>query len=363
MLLKKLTLLILLSCFAFGLKAQKKLNVVVDGLSHALVYDVINDYINGDINIIAIVEPDLNVVAKFKRKLSFPQNIYYGDLAAALKDHKPDIVLAYNATSEHIDVIETAAPLGIPVMVEKPLCLNNKEAERIAFLSKKYNVKVLTNYEITWYPSNQEIFKKVKEENKIGNITKMISADGNKGPMESGLSREFLSWLTDPAKNGAGALYDFGCYGANLMMCMMDGKAPISVTAVLNHLKPSVYPNVDDDASITLEYPKITGVIRASWCFPTAANVFAVVGDKGEIQATDRATVNIKEEGIEGTRIYSAKPLDSTKSNYINYLNAVLKDNVVQKNDLSSLENNMIVMKILVAAKESAKTGNKVYLK
>ena len=362
MFIKKIALLLLFCSFTLGLKAQKKLNVVVDGLTHALVYDVINDYVNGDINIIAIVEPNLNVVAKFKRMLSFPQNIYYADLARALKDHKPDVVLAYNATSEHIDVVEVAAPLGIPVMVEKPLCLDGEEAERIAFLAKKYNIKVLTNYEITWLPSNAEIYTKVNREKKIGAITKMVSLNGHQGPMEKGVSREFLYWLTDSAKNGAGALYDFGCYGANLMTWMMDGKAPISVTAELRHKKINLYPNVDDEATITLEYPTVTGTVIASWNLPAVVNAFQVFGERGLIQTDNQKTVNIKEDGIEGTRTYNAKPLDFIKSNYINYINAVLKNNVEPKNDLSSLENNIIVMKILTAAKESAKTGKKVLL-
>ena len=78
---------------------------------------------------------------------------------------------------------------------------------------------------------------------------------GHQGPKEIGCSADFLNWLTDPVKNGGGAVVDFGCYGANLMTGLMNGKAPVSVTAVLRHIKPDVYPKVDDDATILLEYP------------------------------------------------------------------------------------------------------------
>ncbi len=43
---------------------------------------------------------------------------------------------------------------------------------------------------------------------------------------------EFFAWLEDPVKNGAGALFDFGCYGANLMTWMMDNQRPLKVTAI-----------------------------------------------------------------------------------------------------------------------------------
>ena len=60
---------------------------------------------------------------------------------------------------------------------------------------------------------------------------------------------EFLAWLTDPKLNGGGALFDFGCYGADLMTWFMDGRRPDTVTAVTQHFKPDVYPRVDDEAT------------------------------------------------------------------------------------------------------------------
>lgn len=360
---KKLLLIFVCSVITFSLKAQSKLNVVVAGLNHDHIYGIMGSYKRGDINILAIAEPNKQLVEKYKKMYNIPTNIFYSNLADALKNKKPDVVLAYNAISDHINVVETAAPLGLSVMVEKPLCLNNKEAERIAFLAKNYNIKVLTNYETTWYPSNQEAYLDIKKEGKIGPIVKMIAHDGHQGPKEIGVSKEFLSWLTDPAKNGAGALVDFGCYGANLMTWMMDGKMPISVMAVTHQIKPEVYPKVDDDATILLEYPKATGIIEASWNWPFSIKDFEVFGKNGYLQAVNNNTMRYRKDGMNGYDIYKAKDLDAAKSNYLGYLTSVLKDNTEPKNDLSSLSNNIIVVKILQAAKESAKTGKKVYLK
>ncbi len=60
-------------------------------------------------------------------------------------------------------IVEAATPLGISVMVEKPLAITVKQAERMAALAAQYKVHVLTNYETTWYLSNQELYKEVKE--------------------------------------------------------------------------------------------------------------------------------------------------------------------------------------------------------
>ena len=80
------------------------------------------------------------------------------------------------------------------------------------------------------------------EQGELGAIRRVVVHDGHKGPKEIGVQPEFLKWLEDPAENGAGALYDFGCYGVDLMTWLMHGETPLSVTAVANHDKPEIYP-------------------------------------------------------------------------------------------------------------------------
>jgi len=66
--------------------------------------------------------------------------------------------------------------------------------------------------------------------------------DGPQRAQRNRRRQEFFDWLTDPEKNGAGALFDFGCYGANLMTWLMDDTRPISVSAVTKRFKPQTYP-------------------------------------------------------------------------------------------------------------------------
>jgi len=344
-------------------KAQQKLNVAIAGLNHDHVYLIMNSYQKAEVNIIGIAESNPELVDRFRTRYKIPDSIFYSNLPDLLKKKKPDVVLAYNAISDHLAVVEAAAPLGISVMVEKPLAISVKQAERMAALAKQYKVHILTNYETTWYPSNQEIYKNVKESNSIGALRKIIVHDGHQGPKEIGVSKEFLNWLTDPNKNGAGALVDFGCYGANLMTWLMDGKAPISVTAITHQIKKEVYPNVDDDATILLEYPNATGIVEASWNWPFSIKDMEVFGVTGYIQAINEKDIRSKQNGNNGYKIYPAKTLASTYANHLNYLSAVLKGEINPDNDLSSLANNLIVVKILEAAKISAKTGKKVILK
>ena len=111
--------------------------------------------------------------------------------------------------------------------------------------------------------------------------------DGHQGPKEIGVNKEFFDWLTDPIQNGGGALVDFGCYGANLMTYLMQGQQPISVTAVTQHFKPGIYPEVDDEATIIVSYPTAQCIIQASWNWPFGRKDLEVYGQIGYIITKD----------------------------------------------------------------------------
>jgi len=271
---------------------------------------------------------------------------------------KPEVVVAYGSIYDHLSVVEACAPRGIHVMVEKPLAVNNKHAEIMAELARKHGIHLLTNYETTWYSTNHEAYRLVNE-GLIGNITRINIYDGHQGPIEIGCSKMFLDWLTDPILNGGGAVIDFGCYGANLATWLLNGERPISVYAILQQQKPDKYPNVDDDATILVEYPSATVQIMASWNWPMSRKDMHIYGSKGYIyqDTSTRMRVNSQSE------TQTIPRLTAPYNDSFYYLKAVIRGEIqVSPTDLSSLENNLIVVEILDAAIQSANTGQKIYL-
>jgi predicted dehydrogenase len=334
------------------------LKVGVAGLTHDHAHGIMQQYKRGEVILAGIAEADAQLVERYKKRYQLPDSLFFKNLTTLLEHVKPDAVLAYNAISEHLAVVEVCAPKGISVMVEKPLSITVKQAERMVSLASQYHIQLLTNYETTWYASNQHLYSMVKEARAIGDIRKMVVRDGHQGPKEIGCSPDFLAWLTDPEKNGAGALVDFGCYGANLMTWLMDGKAPIAVTAITRHIKPDVYPNVDDEATILLEYADATGIIEASWNWPFGIKDLEVFGQTGYLHALNATTLQQrKKETYDGVEV---KPAAFT--NNLSYLAAVLRGTQLPANDLSSLSNNVIVVRILEAARQSAREGKRIVL-
>jgi predicted dehydrogenase len=353
----RLIAILLLSFNLTAMAQQTTLQVALAGLNHDHVHLILQRYKKGEVKIIGIAEADEPLIQRMKKRYQLPDNIFYNDVPSMLSHVKPDAVLAYNAIADHLAIVEACAPKGIPVMVEKPLAISVQQAERIAALSAQYHIPVLTNYETTWYNSNQQVYSMVNEQ-AIGPIRKMIVHDGHEGPKEIGCSPDFLKWLTDPAKNGAGALMDFGCYGANLMTWLMQGKAPVAVMAVTHQIKPDVYPKVDDDATILLEYSNATGIIEASWNWPFSIKDLEVFGKTGYLHALNPN--NMQARAKDSAYTVPVKP--ALYRDNLTYLQAVLKGGLKPGNDLSSLENNMIVVRILEAARKSAKEGKRVVL-
>jgi predicted dehydrogenase len=346
--------------FITNANAQSMIKVGVAGLNHDHIYNVLNDYRKGRVNIVGIAEPNKKLWAKFGKQFHLPDSVFFEDLKTMVTKRKPAIVLGYNEVSNHVKIVEVCAPLGIPVMVEKPLAATLVQAKQIEALANKYHIKVLTNYETTWYPSFQKIYDIVNKDS-IGAIRKMVAHDGHQGPREIGCSEDFLSWLTDPVLNGAGALNDFGCYGADLMTWLMHGQRPVSVVAIAKHYKPDVYPKVEDDATVTVEYPNATGLIEGSWSWPFSIKDLEVFGQTGYLHAFDMNNLTMRmRENVKSVK--TVTPLTSPNDDPVAYFNAVLTNKISGDDDRSSLKYNMIVMEILDAAKRSIKEGKKIIL-
>lgn len=337
--------------------------VAVAGISHGHVGWILGRN-KPDVVIAGIYEKDIELAKQYAKRFNLSNALFYTDLGNMLDAVKPDAALAFGPVYDHLAVVEAAAPRGIHVMVEKPLAANLGQALKMDSLAHQYKIHLLTNFETSWYPTTAKTYQLVNDSNAFGEIRKVVVHDGHPGPKEIGVGKEFLAWLTDPVLNGGGALMDFGCYGANLMTYLMKGKEPLSVTAITQHLKPAIYPKVEDEATIVLTYPSAQCIIQASWNWPFSRKDMEVYGTAGHVIAVDGNTLRVKVQGGgERTRDVKAGCLDVYEDPF-SYLADVLRKKIsVPENGLYALKTNLVVMRILEAAKLSAAKGEMVYWK
>jgi predicted dehydrogenase len=352
------SILVLSTSLSFG-QTVKPFRIGIDGLTHDHVNGILSRADDGDIEIVGIAEPNRELAERYLKKYNLPIALLYPSLKEMLEKTQPEAVTAFNSIYEHLETVRQCAPKKIHVMVEKPLAVSMEHAREMEQLAKKYGIHVLTNYETTWYGSNAKV---ISLKSSLGEFRKIVVHDGHQGPKEIGVTKEFLSWLTDPKMNGGGAVIDFGCYGANLVTWLMNGQRPQKVSAVLQQIKPDVYPNVDDEATIILTYPKTQAIVQGSWNWTFGRKDMEVYGTKGYVIA-DRKGVTSRLAEKSPEEFTETPPLPGAGSDAFKYLAAVIRGEIkIQPTDLSSLENNLIVVEILDAAKRSAKEGKVITL-
>jgi predicted dehydrogenase len=341
--------------------SSKPISVAIVGLVHGHVYGWFQSLKeHNDIQLVGVAEPDPALRERYAQRYHLAPSLFYPSEAAMLAHTHPQAVLVYTSIAGHRAAIEEAARHGIASMVEKPLSTTYADALLIQKASEQYHAPVLVNYETTWYASNTAAAKLLWSE-QIGDLRKLVVHDGHQGPKEIGVGPEFLKWLADPKENGAGALFDFGCYGVDLATWLMHGEAPTSVTAVAQQIKPDVYPNVDDEGTIILTYPHAQAIIQGSWNWPFSRKDMEVYGARGYVDTVAADGLRIRLPGEEGEHTQTATPLAPPQDTALHYLAAVLHGEIKPQGDLNSLDTNMTVMKILDAARESAMTGRTIY--
>jgi len=343
-------------------KAKTRLAIV--GLDHDHVWELLK-YIAAEpeADLVAIADPHPNLVNEAKSQV--PKTVrFYSDYVNMLDEAKPEAVFVTTANDRHLEILRECAKRHIHYSTEKPMATNAADAREMQRLADQAGIKLMVNYWNAWTASSHDLFHRVKA-GEIGPVQKIIVQYGHQGPKEIGVSKEFADWLYDPVKNGGGAIMDFGCYGAEWAL-WLKGR-PTRVYATTRKLKAGQHNNVDDDATIVLDYPDATVVVEASWDWPYNMDRVYVFGPKGSLLARRgdlffRSASDQKTQPTPEGEPVTLSTVPHETSNPIAYFLDCIRNNKPVEDPLSS-RLNVQVMEILDAARESARTGRAVELR
>jgi glucose-fructose oxidoreductase len=351
-------------CFATAVAqtSQPPLRIAIVGLTHGHTAQLLKVLPSrSDVTLVGISEPDATLRDKYSKLFHLPEDLFFPSEAELLDRAHPEAILIYTSPRLHSAAVEMAARRHVAAVMEKPFSTTLDDALAMQRASQQYHVPVLVNYATTWFRSNIAAAGMLSD-GSIGDLRKIVVHDGHQGPMETGVSPEFFHWLTDPAENGAGALFDFGCYGVDLATWLMHGELPLTVTAVTLHIKPEIYPKVDDDSTILLTYPHTQALIQGSWNWPYARKDMELYGTAGSVDTVglDKLRLRLAHQITETQQ--TAPPIVAPQDDPLHYLAAVLRGQINDPDSLSGIDTNVKVMRILEAARESAKTGRTIVL-
>ncbi|HQU52929.1 MAG TPA: gfo/Idh/MocA family oxidoreductase, partial [Saprospiraceae bacterium] len=111
------------------------------------------------------------------------------------------------------------------------------------------------------------------------------------------------------------------------------------------------YPNVDDDATILLDFPSAEVILQASWNWPFGRKDVVIYGEKGTIWLDRTLEMKVKMgDGVVET--INVDPLPTTENDPFRYFGEVIRDRIDPSGSLSSLEVNRRAMMWLAEAAE-----------
>src|SRR5437016_3217207 len=259
-----------------------------------------------------------------------------------------------------------AAAAGKHVVVEKPLCLNLAEADRMIDSCRKAKVKLMYAEELCFTPKYVRL-KQLLDGGALGLPTLLKQSEKHSGP--------HAPHFWDVNRSGGGVTMDMGCHAIEFFRWMLGRPAIQSVYAQMN---TSVHANKargEDNAIIILEFPGgAVALAEESWTKLGGMDDRAEVHGSHGVAYADLLHGNAIETYSTTGYGYAVEKAGSTKGwsftiyeeawNYgfpqemAHFVDCVQND----KQPLVTGEDGRAVLETLFAAYESARTGRKVLL-
>ncbi|MCS6775809.1 MAG: Gfo/Idh/MocA family oxidoreductase [Chloroherpetonaceae bacterium] len=215
----------------------------------------------GNVQIVAGGDDDPELLERLRREFGVTR--LYPSYQEMIAQEELDIIQAAGGNNEGADIVEAAAARGLHVVSEKPMASTLAIAERMKRAAEQAGTYLMINWPTAWSPHWQELERRVLAGD-IGEIRYVRYRSAHNGPIAIGCSPQFVRDLTTPEINGAGALMDYCCYGADLAARLLG--LPGSVTGMRGYFGTEpAYAASDDNAIIVAQYPHAFAVCEASW--------------------------------------------------------------------------------------------------
>jgi predicted dehydrogenase len=310
-----------------------------------------------DVDLAAVVEKFSDKSAALAQKFKIKDQ--YETVEQMLKAGGVDALVIGTPNFLHAPQAVAALKAGVHVMVEKPMAMNAREAEKMMDASAKSGAKLMVAH--CWRFDDDVNWLK-KELKKLGRIirTKGIGVHTHWGPS---------GWFTQKELAGGGALVDMGIHALDTVRFLLGDPKPVAVYAKIGtHYKNY---DVDDTGVIIVEWDNgTTSYIESGWWQPhadgpeAATQLYGLDGF-GQLFPTRVEVIKRKEERIEVTRSGSKFPRreHSPQSMYnaqmAYFIHCIRKDKTPNPGALEGLMN----LKVIDAAYKSSKTGKVVKIK
>jgi predicted dehydrogenase len=291
------------------------------------------------------------------------------DAEAMLKTEKLDIVSIATPNKFHKPLTLAAFAAGCHVLCEKPMAMNAAEAREMLAASKKSGKRLMINFSYRFTEQSHALKQQV-ESGLLGDIYFGRTVWHRRRGMPG-----FGGWFGAKALSGGGPLIDLGVHRLDLALWLMGypsptwvlGSAYNSIAAPIAKKEGKTF-DVEDLAVGLIKFANgATLEIEASW----AANIkerelmeTRLLGTQGGLVQRNKnegydfeAELYLERNGCQFDMALHP-PVPAVKSSMHHFADSILNDKPHQ----ATGEEGLIVMELLDAIYESAKTGNPVQI-
>ena len=312
----------------------------------------------------AVASPTPGNAEKFAKTHGIPN--HFTDYRDLLAMSEIDMVVIGIPNDLHCEVVVAAAQAGKHIVIEKPFCLNMAEADQMIDAAREANVKLMYAEELCFAPKYVRL-KELFDSGALGEATLIKQSEKHDGP--------HAPHFWDVERSGGGVVMDMGCHAIEFFRWML-GRPPVkSVYAQMStqvHMDKTVG---EDNALLILEFENgTTCLAEESWTKLGGMDDRAEVhGSKGVAYADLLHGNSIETYSLEGYD-YAMEKAGSTSGwsftiyeeahNYgfhqemAHFVDCVQHD----RTPIVTGEDARVVLEIIFAAYESARTGSKVAL-
>lgn len=291
---------------------------------------------------------------------------HFNDYRRLLEMKELDLVVLGVPNDLHCEITVAAAAAGKHIVLEKPMCLNLAEADRMLEACGRARVKLMYAEELCFAPKYVRL-KQLLDSGALGEPVLIKQSEKHDGP--------HAAHFWDVERAGGGVTMDMGCHAIEFFRWMLGRPKIKSVYAQMSTQVHGAKTRGEDNSLLILEFANgATALAEESWTKLGGMDDRAEVhGSKGVAYADLLHGNAIETYSLTGYD-YSVEKGGSTIGwsftiyeeiwNYgfiqemAHFVDCVKHD----KQPLVTGEDARVVMEVLFAAYESAGTGRKVAL-
>jgi len=271
-----------------------------------------------------------------------------------------DVVFVDTPNYLHEEMAVAACKHKKHVLVEKPIAIFTKSADKMARAAAKNGVYLMVEQTQRFDPVHQAA-KKVLDSGILGKVHNIRGRIGHAGPEY--WSEGKAHWFYDKKKSGGGAMIDIGVHITDLIR-WLAGKKVTEVFATIRTIEKDV--QVDDNATVLLKFEDGTkGEIECSWTTRPYEVTTSVYGSKGKMMTSIGTEKPIKVvvaktgKGEDPNCILEEiyPELESTASGWENAVHYFIDCVIDKKKPFVSGEEGRATMAVINAAYESNAKG------